>query len=215
MWHTSNRRGQKYVCACVCAHVCARVCGCVYIDCWMVGQKSRVVDVWLWGCKHPVRLRGVWWCGIYTFVHVCVPMFTRCSCVSHLYKVLHSAGCVRQCDQLLLHLLHPFLYPEETMKAPIKIIQMNLLPVTHRIWCSNCFTYHPITSISLNCFYQDHIKLAPSKRRWTETGRELLNCSVRNVVVFLLRIILLQCALINKTLKVQNDPIEIHVCQIE
>lgn len=171
MWHTSNRRGQKYVCACVCAHVCARVCGCVYIDCWMVGQKSRVVDVWLWGCKHPVRLRGVWWCGIYTFVHVCVPMFTRCSCVSHLYKVLHSAGCVRQCDQLLLHLLHPFLYPEETMKAPIKIIQMNLLPVTHRIWCSNCFTYHPITSISLNCFYQDHIKLC-TKQKTMDWNRE-------------------------------------------
>lgn len=201
MWHTSNRRGQE-----LCVRMCVRAC--VY---WLL--KSRVVDVWLWGCKLPVRLRGVWWCGICTFVHVCVPMFTMCSCVSHLYEILHSAGCVRQCDQLLLHLLHPFLYPEETMKAPFKIIQINLLPVTHRIRWSNGFTY-PITLISLNCCFQDHIKLAPNKRQWTETGREILNCSVRNFFVFLLQNSLLHCALINKTLKVQNDPIEIHVCQI-
>lgn len=90
---------------------------------------------------------------------------------------------------------------------------INLLPVTHRIRWSNGFTY-PITLISLNCCFQDHIKLAPNKRQWTETGREILNCSVRNFFVFLLQNSLLHCALINKTLKVQNDPIEIHVCQI-
>jgi hypothetical protein len=192
------------VCVCVCAYMCVRVCiliveiqscGCVTMGLQASCAFERSVVLW--------------------YMHVCARL------CSYVYKVFL---CVPPVWGSALRWLCPSVWPAPVASAPPIPLSWGNNESTNQNH-SNSFTSCNSSNPMMKWFYlSNHIdisellfsgSLVPNKRQWTETGREILYCSVRNVFVFLLQNSLLQCAIINKTLKVQNDPIEIHVCQIE